>query len=256
MCAFYHNQEEKLNVEKESDQFVDPLADDYVEGEYDQEYGEGEYDSEEKSQSNESNTNTNTNIISQELGENDSATKPESKFSLVSSDQFPFDDKSDDNVWANEEFGLEFALKKTSSQIQREDSEDIFKDQSPKTSPLAQSPKKEELVSFEIKNIVLGNDQQIETQSLVQNIVSQAPVTGKSKFFDFKEETKETDDDLINNIFTMDYNSYSSMCEQEESSCFHPYQELKNLYVIPEESETADSVYRQSNLTQNFLDQL
>ena len=262
MCAFYHKPEEKVHVEKESDQFVDPLAEDYPEGEYDQDYGEGEYDSAENSpRSNESNTNTNTNFISQESAENDSAAKPEAKFSIHSSDQFGFEEGSEDNVWANEEFGLEVALKKTHSQIQKEDFEAISKDQSPKTSPIGLSPKKDDLVSFEIKNIVLGNDQQIETQNLVQNIVSQAPSTGKSKFFDFKEEAKEAEDDLINNIFSMDYNSYSSMYEQEEtkpktSASFHPYQELKSLYVIPEETEAVDSAYCQSNLTQNFVSQM
>jgi hypothetical protein len=81
---------------------------------------EEDRDSDEKShESKNHNTNTNTNNISQESGENDSATKPESKFSLHSSDNFTFEDGSEENVWANEEFGLEAALQKTNSQTQK-----------------------------------------------------------------------------------------------------------------------------------------
>lgn len=228
MCAFYHKPDEKLKVEHESESFYDPLLEDYEEEGYEQEY-EAECDSEDKSpKSSQTNTNTNTNYITQESGENDSATKPESKFSLPSTENIVFDEGSEENVWANEEFGLEAALQKTHSQTQKEDFEAIAtepdsskllktstkeiavvkKTPSPKLKEEVVRNKEDELVSTEIKNIVLGNTQQMTTAKIVENIVAQAPSTSKSKFFDFAEDNKENEEDSINDILSMDYNTF------------------------------------------------
>jgi len=265
MCAFYHKPDEKLKVEHESESFYDPLLEDYEDEGYEQEY-EGECDSEDKSpKSSQSNTNTNTNYITQESGENDSATKPESKFPLTSDENIVFDEVSEANVWANAEFGLEAALQKTHSQTQKEDFEAIAtepdssrllktsskeitvakKTPSPKLKEEVVRTKVDELVSTEIKNIVLGNTQQMTTAKIVENIVAQAPSTSKSKFFDFIEDNKENEEDCINDILSMDYKTFLMKNETKSKSpnpsANHPYQDINSLYVIQEEGESADS---------------
>lgn len=124
MCAFYHKPEEKNQAEYESANYVDPFAEEYyydeAEGEYSHNYEEGEWDSEEVSHES---RKSNTNIITQELGENDSETMPNAKLSVASSDKFPFEDANEQNAWANDEFGLEDVLKRTKSQAQSEDFE-------------------------------------------------------------------------------------------------------------------------------------
>lgn len=272
MCAFYHKPDEKLNVEQETENFYDPFAEDYEPEGYNQDC-EGECESEHSHKSNQSNSNTNTNNISLESGENNSATKPECKLSLQSN---TLEDHSDENAWANEEFGLEAVLHKTPSQTSRTDFEALSSeldaqsfislvDKEPikneivgsqKTETSVKQAKENEIVSYELKSIVLGNNQQIATATLVEKILSQAPSTGKSKFFNFKEESKDHDEDVISDIFNMDYNTFCQSDESKQgiasSNTLHPYQELKSLYVIPEESEHHDSVYNTSNMTANF----
>lgn len=188
-----------MKVEQESETFYDPYVEEY-EGEYDQEY----YSQEEQEESGEN--------------ENDSETKPESKISLPSADYFHFDDVSEENAWANEEFGLEAALQKSHSQIQREEKDalQVRIETPPAIIPPQNEPIKEEMlsspisptkqelpleesfVSTEIKNLALGNSQQMETAKIVETIVSKAPLNGRSKFFDLGEEQK-CDEDMFSN---------------------------------------------------------
>jgi hypothetical protein len=275
MCAFYHKPDEKLNVEQETENFYDPFVEDYEPDRYDPEC-EGECDSEHSPKSSQSNTNTNTNInnINLESGENNSATKLESKNSIKS---ITLEEHSDENAWANEEFGLEAVLQKPMSETSKTDQEALSSEHDSQTfieiiekEPIkvevVESPKKtessvkqskdNEIVSYELKSIVLGNNQQIATATLVEKIVSQAPSSGKSKFFNFREESKDHDEDVISDIFNMDYNTFCQSDESKQviasSNTLHPYQELKSLYVIPEESESHDSVYNSSKLTARF----
>jgi hypothetical protein len=273
MCAFYHKPDEKLNVEQETENFYDPFVEDYEPDRYDPEC-EGECDSEHSPKSSQSNTNTNTNNINLESGENNSATKLESKNSIKS---ITLEEHSDENAWANEEFGLEAVLQKPMSEASKTDLEALSSEHDSQTFieiiekepikvEIVESPKKtessvkqskdNEIVSFELKSIVLGNNQQIATATLVEKIVSQAPSSGKSKFFNFREESKDHDEDVISDIFNMDYNTFCQSDESKQviasSNTLHPYQELKSLYVIPEESESHDSVYNSSKLTAHF----
>jgi hypothetical protein len=275
MCAFYHKPDEKLNVEQETENFYDPFVEDYEPDRYDPEC-EGECDSEHSPKSSQSNTNTNTNIniINLEPEENNSATKLESKHSIQSA---TLEEHSDENAWANEEFGLEAVLQKPMSETSKTDHEALSSEPDSQTyipiiekepikAEIVESPKKtessvkqtkdNEIVSYELKSIVLGNNQQIATATLVEKIVSQAPSSGKSKFFNFREESKDHDEDVISDIFNMDYNTFCQSDESKQviasSNTLHPYQELKSLYVIPEESESHDSVYNSSKLTAHF----
>lgn len=275
MCAFYHKPDEKLHAENETEAFYDPFIEEYGEEGLDQEY-EDEWNSEKQTpKSRHSNTNTNTNNISQEYEENDSATKPESKFSPPTSDNFTFEDGSEENVWANEEFGLEAALQKTHSHTQKEDFDTIYAEQEPskeKKSTIDIEPLKEEkkvkseilvkpkadpqteLVSSEIRNIVLGNSQQMTTATIVEKIVH-APSTGRSKFFNFCDEGKENDEDLISDILNMDYNTFcqeNSKPKSANTSTLYPYQEHGSLYVIHEEGELIDSNLSIPSLSHTF----
>lgn len=262
MCAFYHNSEEKDNAEQESDQFYDPFAEEYEEEAQNQEFEE-ECDSEEKSHEEKHPiTNTNTNNYSQESGESDSATKPETKFPLPSTDDFTFEEGNEENVWANEEFSLEAALQKTDSRTQKVEFEanspdhdswtrifgseekEPFKIEDEvkvQTQVTCKQDQQNERVMSEIKNIVLGNSQQMDTSKIVENIVSQAKCSSKSKFFDFREEKKEPEEDLLNDILKMDY---STFCQKNEDKPFCgdsiiglTFQGPNSLNVIPEEKD-------------------
>lgn len=276
MCGFFHQADEKLKVEQESEAFYDPLLEEYDEEGWEKEFEDECFSDNRSPKSYRSNTNTNTNNISQEYEENDSATKPESKFSLPSTDNFTFEDGSEENVWANEEFGLEAALQKAHSQTQKEEFEAIFLEQelardkqfTTEKEPFKQqeiiSPfidkskqaKEDEKVSSEIKNLVLGNSQQMATSMIVQNIVSDAPTSSKSKFFDFKEDKKENEEDSINDILSMDYNTFclenNSKPKCANTNTFYPYQELNSLYVIHEEGEILETAYSNKSIGKNF----
>lgn len=294
MWAFFHNPDEKIAVEAESENFFDPFHDneDYeCEGEYSPEMEE-EYDnSEEKShKSDQSNTNTNTNIISQELGENNSETVPPAKLSLSPSDKFPFEDDNEENAWANEEFGLENALKRTPSQTLNEDFEAKTAEHDPNYFPTPfeeeksippefESPtlstkakdqaREEKEVSSEIKSIVLGNDQQITTSKIVQNIMSEKPSTSKSKFFNV-EETKDNDEDLINEIYQLDFeysqpgkdnfNTYFntfSPPEEQKSKKFNSSLFNSNIQEFSKEEQDKNGFsYNVSKNTENFKDKI
>lgn len=242
MCAFYHKPEEKTLIEQEAENFYDPILEDEdfeSEGEYPPDYGEGEYDSNEDSRkSNHSNSNTNTNIIIPEVGENYSETALHDKFPTQSDNIFPPEESIKGNAWENEDFMLEEAMKKASSynpivdfeaKIDENDSQsfpDIYEEQKfdippnfstpSKKTKMEQQAKVDREVSNEIKNLVIGNDQQMETSKIVKNIMSQNPSASKSKFFDL-EDTKETEEDLINEIYHMDYNTQCSELERLSS---------------------------------------
>jgi len=211
---------------------------------------EEEYDNSEEKSHKSDQSNTNTNIISQELGENNSETVPTAKLSLSPSDKFPFEDDNEENAWANEEFGLENALKRTPSQTLNEDFEAKTTEHDPNYFPTPfeeeksippefESPtlstkakdqaREEKEVSSEIKSIVLGNDQQITTSKIVQNIMSEKPSTSKSKFFNV-EETKDNDEDLMNEIYQLDF-EYSQPGKDNFNTYFNtfsPHEEQKS----------------------------
>jgi len=232
MCAFYHKPEEKTLIEQEAESFFDPIIRDEdfeSEGEYSPDYGEGEYDSNEGSRkSNHSNSNTNTNIFIPEVGETYSETDLHDKFPLQTDNIFSEEESMKGNAWENEDFVLEEAMKKASSynpivdfeaKIDKNDSQsfpDIYEEQKYDLSPNFAKPTKEakmkeqakveKEVSNEIKNIAIGNNQQMDTSKIVKNIMSQNPSGSKSKFFNI-EDAKENEEDLINEIYHMDYNT-------------------------------------------------
>jgi len=272
-CAlFSHKTEEKFKVEQESDNFVDPFLDDYEEEEYEQEV-DNEYDSEEKSNqshNSNSNTNTNNNNISQESVENDGAAMPEHKLPFPSANNLVFEEWPEENVWANEKFGLEAVLQKTRSQSQKEDFETIVLendqtktlknhrkvsasnnaavDKTPKSWRDRKKSREEVLVSSEIKNIVLGNKQHIEMDKVVENIASLVPSNSKGKFFDINDN-KNNNDDLLDEIFAMDYDSFLRKNENKprntKPAVSTPFDEVNALRVIYEES---DSWYSNTNI--------
>mmetsp|Transcript_1356 Transcript_1356/g.1205 ORF Transcript_1356/g.1205 Transcript_1356/m.1205 type:complete len:286 (+) Transcript_1356:101-958(+) len=285
MCAFYHKTEEKMNVEQESENFFDPFGvEEYeAEGEFTPDYEEGEYDSEEGSQESiPSKTNTNTNIITQELGENDSETKAERKVSIASSDKFPFEDADEQNAWANEEFDLEDALKKTKSQTQDEDfeannissdpisfpslfpkeenvpnwisspptnNENDLIDENTEKEIVFKEPKLEDIVSKEIKSIALGHGQQIDTSKIVQNIMNRASPKSKSKFFDCEEEAIGNEGDLLEDIFNM--KSYGKL---DQENAINSFQQENT--TASGDSEMNDFVSHVLNLTGDFPSQM
>lgn len=279
MWAFYHKPEEKHKVEQESEAFFDPLID-YDEGEYDQEVEtpQKRVSEPKESLSDKPIPNTNTNIIP-ELIVNDNVIQPEHTNSFPSSNKMLFEECNEENMWANSELELEAILQKTKSQTQKVDFEAIALDrESPKllnssikiqekwNSDAANTPKSKEAkpakriksVSCEIKNIVLGNGQKIETAKIIENICALAPSSSKSKFFDnCNEDRIEGEDDLINDIFGMDYDTFcrnnegkitKSAIQNNSLLC----EDNNALHVIHEEVETWDSNWSEKTLNQHL----
>ena len=117
-------------------------------------------------------------------------------------------------------------------------------------------------LSCEIKNIVLGNGQKIETAKIIENICSLAPSSSRSKFFDNSNEDRlEGEDDLLNDIFGMDYDTF---CRNNEGKTNKNviqsnsllYEDNNALHVIHEEVETWDSNCSEKTLNQHLCRQI
>jgi hypothetical protein len=137
------------------------------------------------------------------------------------------------------------------------------------------------IIINEIKNIALGNTQQISTSKIVENIMSKAHCSSRSKFFDFKEESKEPEEDSINDSLNMDFKifcnedeifkpeeiSYTNVFESNDfnstAKCFstknnkptiaNAFSSSNSLHVIQEEREadTTDSTTNIQTLVQH-----
>ena len=113
-------------------------------------------------------------------------------------------------------------------------------------------------VSCEIKNIVLGNRQKIETAKIIENICSIAPKSGKSKFFDnFNDDRQEVEDDLLNDILGMDYDTFCRKNEGKQNKNIMQsnsllYEDNNALHIIHEEVETCDSNHSETTFNQQF----
>jgi len=273
MWAFFHNPDEKIAVEAESENFFDPFHDneDYeCEGEYSPEMEE-EYDNSEEKSHKSDQSNTNTNIISQELGENNSETVPTAKLSLSPSDKFPFEDDNEENAWANEEFGLENALKRTPSQTLNEDFEAKTTEHDPNYFPTPFEEEKSIPPEFESPTLsTKAKDQAREEKEVSsENIMSEKPSTSKSKFFNV-EETKDNDEDLMNEIYQLDF-EYSQPGKDNFNTYFNtfsPHEEQKskefnsslfnsNIQEFSKEEQDKNGFsYNVSKNTENFKDKI
>lgn len=272
MWAFYHKPEEKQIVEQESIDFYDPFME-----EFDEEKQED--DSDHQSESKDESPISVTKISKVEIEPKNKLAKIDSQ-SRRSASKIDFEDVGEENVWANEEFGLEAALQKTYSEVYKKDSfDDIEEDDDPKqlksltidntsNTPLSTEDQKEdselskneEWISTEIHNIALGNIQQIETTKIVEKIISEASSKSKSKFFNLDDDNDNDDrGDLIDDILTTDFSKILLAPENKEKpkivipqNNYWYDKSFNGLHPVKEENSAHGSSYNKNGLDDIF----